>query len=45
MFRYDHFQDAGCWEKKSKKFYIIVISICFPHNTVNAFLECDRAGS
>ncbi len=42
MFRYDQFQDACCWEKK---FYIIVISICFSYNTVNVFLEGDRAGS
>ncbi len=30
-------------EKKSPKFYIIVISIVFP--TVNVFLEGGRAGS
>ncbi len=42
MFRYDQFQDACCWEKK---IYIIVISICFSYNTVNVFLEGDRAGS
>ncbi len=46
MFRYDQFQDAHCWEgKKSPKFYIIVISICFSYITVNVFLEGDRAGS
>ncbi len=28
-------------EKQSLKFYMIVISICFP--TVNVFLEGDRA--
>ncbi len=40
------FQDAHCWEKKkSYKFYIIVISICFSYITINVFLEGDRAGS
>ncbi len=42
MFRYDQFQDACCWErKKSQKFYIIVISICFSYSKCLRVIELE----